>query len=122
MTAPTTGAPTESPHSQLPGDECIEAAANLLAAMSYPLRMRIVLYLLDREATGGDLSRALDVEHTLLAHHLRRLRTAGLIHRRRIGNHVRYGTASHAIDLIRAAIACAELQARASGPDDGALA
>lgn len=121
MTSPNTDVRAESPHKQLPSDECIDIAAATLAALSYPLRLRIVLHLLHGEATGGDLSRTLGVDHTLLAHHLRRLRTAGIVHRRRIGNHVLYGTAPLAIDLIRSTIACAEIQARAPGANERVL-
>jgi DNA-binding transcriptional ArsR family regulator len=119
MTLPGTGQPAESPYDQLPSDECIEVAATILAAMSYPLRMRIVLHLLHQEATGADLSRTLGVDHTLLAHHLRHLRAAGILHRRRVGNHVSYGTSPPVIDVIRATIAYAE--ARANRTNDRVL-
>jgi DNA-binding transcriptional ArsR family regulator len=108
VTGPSTDVRAASAPDRFPSDECIEVAATMLAAMSYPLRMRIVLHLLHREATGKDLCRALGVDHALLAHHLRCLRTAGIVHRRRIGSHVLYGTTSPAADLVRATIAYAE--------------
>jgi ArsR family transcriptional regulator len=97
----------QAPYEPFPSDDCVELSATILQALSYPLRMRIVLHLLEREATGGELAQKLRVNQTVLAHHLRHLRVAGLIQRRRIGNHVRYGAAPPVADVVRAAITCA---------------
>ncbi len=112
MTSPTTGEQMVPPHDQLPTDECLDVAATILEAMAYPLRIRIVLHLLQREATGTELSRLLDANRALLAHHLRHLRVAGVLQRRRVGNHVLYRTAPSMVGLVHATIACADAHVR----------
>ncbi len=93
-------------------DERLEVAASILDAISYPLRLRIAICLIDREATGGELSDEFGTSYPALARHLRLLRVAGVLRRRRDGSHVWYATAPAAVDLIRAAIACADAQKR----------
>jgi ArsR family transcriptional regulator, lead/cadmium/zinc/bismuth-responsive transcriptional repressor len=92
----------------LPTEQCLDIAATILAALSYPLRMRIVLHLLHSEATGGQLSRTLGVNQPMLTHHLRHLRVAGVLQRRRFGNHVLYRATPSIVALIHATIACAQ--------------
>jgi hypothetical protein len=48
---------------QVPSEDCMDAAAAVLAALSYPLRLRIVAHLLHGEATGAVVSRTLGVDH-----------------------------------------------------------
>jgi DNA-binding transcriptional ArsR family regulator len=109
-------------YDELSTEDAVVGAATVLQALSYPLRLRIVLHLLVwGEATGGQLSRELGVSHPLLAHHLRQLRLAGLIRRRRLGGQVAYHTIPATADLIRATVACANSTghegAAGAGPD-----
>lgn len=66
--------------------ESIDAAAILMQALGYRLRLRVVVHLLDGDATGVELSQALQVAPDALARHLRHLRVAGVVHRRTAGN------------------------------------
>jgi DNA-binding transcriptional ArsR family regulator len=79
----------------------IDAAVTVLRAMAYEHRLRILLHLLHGEATAAALSAALVLDPTGLAHHLRHLRTARLIHRQRNGQHVRYRLDDDARPLLR---------------------
>jgi DNA-binding transcriptional ArsR family regulator len=83
-------------------DDPIESAAAVLQALALPLRLRIVLEILDREATATELADRLGIAYATLAQHLRHLRVAGLLHRRRDGNHVRYTASPPATVLVHA--------------------
>jgi DNA-binding transcriptional ArsR family regulator len=100
--------------------EAIEAVTAVLQALALPLRLRIVLDILDREATAADLADRLNVGYATLAQHLRHLRLAGLVHRRRAGNHVRYIAAPSTAVLVRAIIAEVAPQARPGAHISGA--
>lgn len=56
-----------------------ENVARLLAALAHPQRVRILLTLLDGEATHKKLARTTKLKAGPLYHHLRELRMAGLI-------------------------------------------
>ncbi|MEV0716364.1 metalloregulator ArsR/SmtB family transcription factor [Asanoa sp. NPDC050611] len=85
--------------------EAIEAVTAVLQALALPLRLRIVLGILDGEATAAELADRLDVGYATLAQHLRHLRLAGLVLRRRAGNRVRYVAAPSTAVLVRAIVA-----------------
>ena len=68
----------------------LERAAEALRAMAYDHRLHLLLLLQDGEQTPGALAIAVDLESTLVAHHLRCLRDARLIRRQRRGRNVFY--------------------------------
>jgi len=88
-----------------PDAEPVEAIAAVLQALALPLRLRIVLEILEQEATATELADRLKTAYPTLAQHLRHLRVAGLVQRRRVGNHVRYSVAPLGNVLVRAIIA-----------------
>ncbi|MDG4820497.1 metalloregulator ArsR/SmtB family transcription factor [Asanoa sp. WMMD1127] len=100
--------------------EAVEAVTAVLQALALPLRLRIVLDILDREATAADLADRLDVGYGTLAQHLRHLRLAGLVQRRRAGNHVRYVAAPSTAVLVRAILAEVAPEARSGAHISGA--
>ena len=59
----------------------IEAAA----AISDPIRRRVLELVRDRELPAGELAAAFDVSRPAVSRHLRVLREAGLVHERRQG-------------------------------------
>jgi len=78
----------------------LEQAAQALRAMAYEHRLHLLLLLRDGEHTPGALAVAVDLESTLVAHHLRCLRDARLIRRRRQGRNVFYSLAGAATDQL----------------------
>ncbi|WP_422771415.1 ArsR/SmtB family transcription factor [Plantactinospora sp. WMMC1484] len=86
-------------------DDPIETIAAVLQALASPLRLRIVLDILDRPASAAELADRLDVTYPTLAQHLRHLRIAGLVHRHRARNNVRYTASPSAAALVRAILA-----------------
>ena len=78
----------------------LERAAATLRAMAYDHRLHLLLLLRDGEQTPGALAAAADLEPTLVAHHLRYLRDARLIRRRRQGRNVFYSLASAATSQL----------------------
>lgn len=76
----------------------LERTVQVLRAMAYEHRLHLLLLLRGGEQTPGALAEAVRLESTLVAHHLRYLREAHLISRRRHGRHVYYaltGDAAH---------------------------
>jgi DNA-binding transcriptional ArsR family regulator len=59
----------------------VEAAA----AISDPIRRRVLELVRDRELPAGDLAARFDVSRPAVSRHLRVLREAGLVHERREG-------------------------------------
>jgi DNA-binding transcriptional ArsR family regulator len=86
-------------------EESVEAIAAVLQALALPLRLRIVLEILDQESTVTEIGDRLNIASPTLAQHLRHLRVAGIVQRRRVGNHVRYTVAPLGKVLVRAIIA-----------------
>jgi len=54
--------------------------ADVLQAISHPLRLALLVALERREQSADDLAAALDVGPPALTHHLALLRRAGLVH------------------------------------------
>jgi len=73
---------------QAPGT--LERAVMALRGMAYEHRLHILVLLLNAEQTPASLSDVIPAEPTAIAHHLRFLRDAGLIRRRRNGRQVFY--------------------------------
>lgn len=68
--------------------------ALLLKALSDTTRLKIVELLFDRDRNVTDINGVLRMDLTLLSHHLRVLRTAGLVEADRQGRHVVYSLAN----------------------------
>ena len=71
--------------------------ASRLKLLSDPTRLRVMRHLLDAPRHVGDLQSELDIEQSLLSHHLRVLREAGLVRSERDGKAVLYRVASDAL-------------------------
>lgn len=67
--------------------------ARLLKALADASRLAIVRQLLDGPKHVGEINAMLGLEQTLLSHHLRVLREAGLVNSRRDGKAVLYSLA-----------------------------
>ncbi len=79
----------------------VENLADLFSNVSDPTRLKILLYLLDGEQCVCSVSEALGVSVSAISHQLRRLRTGGLVARRKQGRHVYYSLADdHVTTLI----------------------
>jgi DNA-binding transcriptional ArsR family regulator len=61
----------------------VEAAA----AISDPIRRRVLELVRDQELPAGELAARFDVSRPAVSRHLRVLREAGLVHERRAGRH-----------------------------------
>ncbi|MBD3347774.1 MAG: metalloregulator ArsR/SmtB family transcription factor [Candidatus Eisenbacteria bacterium] len=72
------------------GDESLEAAAELLRALSHPVRLRIVELLSEGESCVKRLEELLGIPQPSVSQHLSRLRYAGLIESERRGHLVCY--------------------------------
>ncbi|ASW54339.1 metalloregulator ArsR/SmtB family transcription factor [Plantactinospora sp. KBS50] len=74
----------------------LERAVVVLRGMAYEHRLHILVLLLDGEQTPASLAEAIAAEPTAIAHHLRYLRAARLIRRRRSGRQAIYTLYSEA--------------------------
>lgn len=68
----------------------LEAAGDLLRALAAPVRIAIVLQLLESHRCVHDLVDALGVTQPLISQHLRVLKAAGVVHGERQGREVVY--------------------------------
>ncbi len=68
----------------------VQDCAQRLKVLSDPTRLAVVRRLMDGPQSVGELNEPLGVEPTLLSHHLRVLREAGLVESRRVGKSVLY--------------------------------
>jgi DNA-binding transcriptional ArsR family regulator len=71
--------------------EPLSEAVEVLLGMAYEHRLRILVVLMDGDATPTMLAANLAIDATLIAHHLRHLLVARLVQRRRAGRQVYYG-------------------------------
>ncbi|MCK5036350.1 MAG: winged helix-turn-helix transcriptional regulator [Candidatus Sabulitectum sp.] len=79
----------------------VEQLADLFSQTADPTRLRVLLFLLEGEQCVCSISEQLDVSVSAVSHQLRRLRTGGLISRRKQGRHVYYALADdHVRTLI----------------------
>ncbi len=79
----------------------VEMLADLFSHTSDPTRLKVLLHLLEGEQCVCAISDKLDVSVSAVSHQLRRLRTGGLISRRKQGRHVYYSLADdHVRTLI----------------------
>lgn len=76
------------------------ADESVYRAVAHPARRRMLDLLRIRERPVGELGESLRMAKQTLTHHLRVLRTSGLIRQRRIGRHRMYGIdAGHLRDM-----------------------
>ncbi|GLZ62373.1 metalloregulator ArsR/SmtB family transcription factor [Micromonospora sp. NBRC 107095] len=68
----------------------LDRAVVVLRAMAYEHRIRILVLLQDGEQTPASLAGAMSADPTLIARHLRYLKEARLIRRKRRGREVTY--------------------------------
>lgn len=74
----------------LPAGEALGALAGLFGALADPTRMRIVAALHQRELCVCDLAAAVGQSESAVSHHLRLLRSRGLVRYRREGRRTYY--------------------------------
>ena len=77
-----------------------ENAAELFAALSCPTRLRIVCELRHSEQTVQRLAQAMHCSQPNISGHLRLLRRAGIVRRKRSGNAVTYHLISAIADSV----------------------
>ena len=76
-------------------------AALRFRALGDETRLRLLEILVDGERTVGDLMDATELGQSLVSHHLRTLRNAGLVVTRRDGRWIHYAIAPAAITSVR---------------------
>lgn len=64
--------------------------ASLLKTLADETRLAVVRLLIKRSYSVGEIIEALEVEQTLLSHHLRVLRESGVIEGARVGKSIHY--------------------------------
>jgi DNA-binding transcriptional ArsR family regulator len=78
----------------------LSEAVEVLLGMAYEHRLRILVVLMEGDATPTMLAANLAIDATLIAHHLRHLLVARLVRRRRAGRSVYYGIDDGARTLV----------------------
>ncbi len=78
----------------------VEQLADLFSNTSDPTRLKVLLYLLEGEQCVCSISEKLEVSVSAVSHQLRRLRTGGLISRRKQGRHVYYSLADDHVKIL----------------------
>lgn len=78
----------------------VERAVQALRGMAYEHRLHILLMLRAGAQTPAELTDVIAIEPTALAHHLRYLREAGLVLRRRRGRQVYYALRDTAAERL----------------------
>ena len=71
------------------------SCASLLKVLADETRLAVIRRLMDGPKNVGQLNEGLGVEQTLLSHHLKVLRNAGLVDAQREGKAVRYSLTPH---------------------------
>jgi ArsR family transcriptional regulator len=114
----TTGSAEEHVHSdERPSAEpgpvrtpkTLEAAGDLLRALAAPVRIAIVLQLLESQRCVHDLVETLGVTQPLISQHLRVLKAAGVVHGERQGREVVYSLVDdHLAHIVVDAVAHVE--------------
>ena len=98
----STPAPVRTPRT-------LAAAGDLLRALAAPVRIAIVLQLLESDRCVHDLVDALGVAQPLISQHLRVLKSAGVVHGERHGREVVYGLVDeHLAHIVVDAVAHVE--------------
>jgi len=74
--------------------------ANILKVLANDTRLRVVQQLLDGPKNVSQINGQLNVEKTLLSHHLKTLRSHGIVETKRDGKNIEYRLAAN-IELSR---------------------
>src|ERR1700746_3459134 len=91
--------------SELPTRHVLETAGELLRALAAPVRIAIVLQLLDSQRCVHELVDALRVPQPLVSQHLRVLKAAGVVEGERSGREVLYRLVDeHLAHIVIAAV------------------
>ena len=101
--------PFDRPPAALPPKETLDAAGELLRALAAPVRIAIVLQLLESARCVHELVEALAVTQPLISQHLRVLKAAGVVRGERTGREVLYRLVDdHLAHIVVDAVAHAE--------------
>lgn len=92
------------------------AVLGVFQALADENRLRIIEVLQGGERCVCDLQSSLDLGQSLLSHHLRVLREAGLVHARREGRWVHYALSNEALTVAEEWIAVTRETSGASQP------
>jgi len=76
-----------------PADDAAELRAKFFHGLAHPVRLRIVLQLLDGEKSVGDLMRLLGLKQAHVSNHLACLKWCGFVTSRQDGRSVYYSVA-----------------------------
>lgn len=102
-------APHGTPAAPLPPKQVLAAAGDLLRALAAPVRIAIVLQLLESQRCVHELVEALGVTQPLISQHLRVLKAAGVVTGERVGREVLYSLVDdHLAHIVVDAVAHAE--------------
>jgi ArsR family transcriptional regulator len=104
--------PSTLPH-PLP-DELVDLIARRFRAIGEPMRIRLLDRLRDGEATVGELSELLGASQQNVSKHLSLLTDAGVLGRRKEGNHVYYRIVDEGV-LTLCEDVCGSLQEQVRG-------
>lgn len=78
-------------HPVISDPEKLQHASAILKAVAHPLRLKVVVHLLEHgEMSVNDLCRVLEAEQSLVSHHLINMRTKGVLDCRREGVNIFY--------------------------------
>ena len=80
--------------------EEVENLADLFTNVCDPTRLKILLYLLEGEQCVCSIAETLNASVSAVSHQLRRLRTGGLVSRRKQGRHVHYSLADEHVTIL----------------------
>lgn len=99
----------ETISSLAPSSDTLEGAGDLLRALAAPVRIAIVLQLLESQHCVHELVDALGVPQPLVSQHLRVLKAAGVVAGERSGREVLYRLVDHHLaHIVTAAVSHAE--------------
>src|SRR6516165_1467729 len=99
------GLPGPDEYPAPPPREIMEAAGELLRALAAPVRIAIVLHLLESQRCVHELVDALGVPQPLVSQHLRILKAAGVVEGERSGREVLYRLVDHHLaHIVTAAV------------------
>ncbi len=80
------------------------SCAELLKALADETRLAIVRVLMDGPRRVFEINATLDIEQSLLSHHLRALRETGIVYSNRDGKAMRYALSPHVTSLDESGI------------------
>ena len=95
LTEPTTEHRHGAEPSALPPREILDTAGDILRALAAPVRIAIVLQLLESQRCVHEIVDALGVPQPLVSQHLRILKAAGVVAGERSGREVLYRLVDH---------------------------